>query len=553
MKNLLFFAVLFPISLLHAETKGPSGDDYIIPVIELFKEECDSDDVLDFESLSGNICETERTGNSTEPSKFSSFWGPNILVTDNCNTLYRDDMAFDYDAGGNIYAAIQSSHDGVNDTLFIYRSTDKGLTWNICYWNYVANGGKIIDFDMRLEPYTSVNPEIYIAWADSQFTSGYRTFFGAVKPGISERWVRLDSAFTSQDSIFCVAMDVSPDSNPLVAISTLSYSPYPGETEWATFYSADAGISWNLANHITSYAPMGLSVACNSREVFYVATIYTQNKHRMRLARYNNGTWSGNYISMDYDTLRTCPLIATQKYHTYPANYVCAFETMGSGSASRILYCYSSDGGQNWNSPDYWSVTGDRCSSIPNTRIGWNYTEDFPIASCFVEGGSFDSLVTSVCVGNFNGWSQRTVVNNYSLTTTIPSHVLYVSGLDINGPIVLYRQNNSNNIWFDRWDHYNQVEETLSNNFISSDVIIYRENSGFRIDLSTAGEIVLRISVFDILGRNIKTISDSKLSKGDHVFFWILDDENGDIVRSGNYFINFESMGQNFSKTIQVF
>ncbi len=553
MKKFVFLIVLFSFFPLFAENTGPSGITYIIPVISSYEEIYDAEEELDIQTSLFTPSKISNSYDLTEPLNYNPFWGPNILVTDQCNTLYRDDMAFDYDAAGNIYAGVQSSHNGGNDTLFIYRSTDRGLTWNVCYWNFVANGGKIIDFDMRLEPYTLVNPEIYIAWADSQFTSGYRMFFGAVKPGVSERWYRLDSAFTSQDSFFCVAMDVSPDSNPLVAISTLCYSPYPGETEWATFYSADAGITWNIANHITPYAPMGLSVACNSREAFYVATIYTQNKYRMRLARYN-GTWSGMYISQDYDTIRSCPVIATQKHHTYPANYICAFETIGSGSASRILYCYSSDGGQIWNGPDYWSVTGEnKCCSKPSLRIGWNYTEDFPIASCFVEGGSFDSLVTSVCVGNFNGWSQRTVVNNYSLTTTIPSQVLYINGLGIDGPIALYRQNNSNNIWFDRWNHYNPVEETPSNDFISSDISIIREAVGFRIDLSTPYEMVIKITIFDVLGRNIRTVADNILEEGNHSFIWNLDCENGRIVRSGTYFINFESMDQYFSKTIQVF
>lgn len=64
-------------------------------------------------------------------------------------------------------------------------------------------------------------------------------------------------------------------------------------------------------------------------------------------------------------------------------------------------------------------------------------------------------------------------------------------------------------------------------------------NTNININLQQAGNV--RISIFDILGREIKLISNSFLKKGFHTFSWNGIDKNNNIVSSGHYFLRVSS------------
>lgn len=85
------------------------------------------------------------------------------------------------------------------------------------------------------------------------------------------------------------------------------------------------------------------------------------------------------------------------------------------------------------------------------------------------------------------------------------------------------------------------VEDGLANKNNSIEVYPnpFNISTNITINLKQAGNV--RISMFDILGREIKLISNSFLKKGTHMFTWNGIDKNNNTVSSGNYFLRVSS------------
>jgi len=63
--------------------------------------------------------------------------------------------------------------------------------------------------------------------------------------------------------------------------------------------------------------------------------------------------------------------------------------------------------------------------------------------------------------------------------------------------------------------------------------------------------------IYDYLGRLVKTLADSHVSKGSHDFIWDARDENGDEVIPGIFFLrvmakDVPSESQNLEKTVPI-
>ncbi|MBN1620726.1 T9SS type A sorting domain-containing protein, partial [candidate division WOR-3 bacterium] len=251
------------------------------------------------------------------------------------------------------------------------------------------------------------------------------------------------------------------------------------------------------------------------------------------------------------DTVRQTPNIVTQKYQTYPSNYVYALYTQG--SSQRVYYNYSTDGGENWQTPGIWSISGDNVSYLPNMTLGWDQTIDRPVACCNVPGTGYDTLVVAMMESNFTTWYLRAAVNDHDKTTSMPAKITYGTVSPINGRIVIYREFASNNIWFDRWNHMNQVEETPDDLPFSNGFNVFRSSAGFNICFSTALDQNIRIEIFDVLGRNVVTIADQIFSAGEHTAEWNMTGKSGEKVVSGTYFISITTQTEKATKAIQLF
>jgi len=542
MKKLIIIVSLFVFVLLNAADYSPRGND--VRVANIVKR------IEAVDPMEGLLPETQPYIEESEgdleisemPSIYAPLWADNLLVTDQCNITSRYNIGFDYDANGYLYAGIQSTHTGAtdNDTLFIFQSTDLGETWSEVYQMDVG-GGKLLDFEIRLQPDVTVDPAIYIAWADSNRASGNRFYFCVAHPSGADNWQQLSPAAPVID----VAMDISDDAVPFIVIGYITQESV-GETGWREITTADTGGTWaDHGSHNSTSGPEEITVACNAPDTFFSGIIYTKSSNRFRMWGYASGSTGFENVSGTNDVPRHDPCLATQKATAFPANYVYGMYE----EDSRVYFNYSSDGGENWATPGFWELVGDVSAEEPYIRVSNDFER--PVACCNVDGGSFDTLVTGIANTDFYTWDFRAAVNNYNLTGSMPAQITYC-GSPISGRVVIYREFASDNIWFDRWDNTSSVEEETPNTGVETFKVI-SNNERVRIDFSVLNNENINIEVYDFSGRSINTLFNSRVSNGEYHLIWDLNDNLGQKVQAGTYFINLTSDSRNTSKKVSIF
>jgi flagellar hook assembly protein FlgD len=66
-------------------------------------------------------------------------------------------------------------------------------------------------------------------------------------------------------------------------------------------------------------------------------------------------------------------------------------------------------------------------------------------------------------------------------------------------------------------------------------------NASTLISFSLKSEGFAELSIFDLLGRRVKTLQSGVLPAGEHNFIWNGSDENNSVVASGVYFYRLQS------------
>ena len=62
----------------------------------------------------------------------------------------------------------------------------------------------------------------------------------------------------------------------------------------------------------------------------------------------------------------------------------------------------------------------------------------------------------------------------------------------------------------------------------------------------------ISISIFDITGRLVKTLTNEQMQAGSHEIKWSINDEHGNTVPSGIYFLRFDTDGYNETKKLLI-
>lgn len=73
-----------------------------------------------------------------------------------------------------------------------------------------------------------------------------------------------------------------------------------------------------------------------------------------------------------------------------------------------------------------------------------------------------------------------------------------------------------------------------------------------RLSFEIAGESRVKIEIFDMLGKKIKTLRDREFKPGEYAIFWNLDDEDGSLTPSGLYFLRIKIGDKITSRNIVI-
>ncbi len=502
-------------------------------------------DVLSQESNISGLTQSieEKSGGlntSQPPSIYAPLWGDDLLVTNECpvhTNVTR--LAFDYDDNGYIYVALLSYH-GANDTIWIYRSTDMGYTWNKDWsmW-FQGTGVNVLSYDMRVQANTP-NPYIYTV---AVYIYGNDTLlsYRRVKADHSTYdWYHFSS--TTYNDINWVEMDITDEADPhIYVVFTVPASP------WRIYRcaSADGGATWSIntltSNQITPYA---FDVCAGPDDYAYIINHFTGNN--IRVSRYNSyfGHWI-DHITIGTDANFQKPVVASARHNAYPANYVHAVYQSGhiDVTTTRSIEYVSSDGGATYTGPGFF-ILGDVHAVSPFVACTRYGTSDQFIGIATQYWTDADSTAIGYKYDQTQPWNNLGFKNQYRATTGIAPQGNYVnSGLG-GGIAYVYRQYASNNIWYDRASHYNAVEENPS----PVTGITYNPNQimfSFSLPNNTSGTI----AVYDMLGRNVVTLYSGDFNAGENSFTW---DYKADGISSGNYFMMLSVPGKTLSEKISI-
>ncbi len=446
-------------------------------------------------------------------STFAPLWADDLLVTNECNiSPFLTTLAFDYDANGNMYVAILSRHLD-NDTLWIYRSTDRGYTWTRG-WEATHTNWNILMYDMKVQHYGS-NPWIYTLMLVDNGTDTTMYFRRYDMNQTLYSWFTFYPTDPAYQNIFRVSMDITDEINPHIYIAYVRDTG--SNDDIYRLVSSDNGNSWTISTAFVGHADYP-DVSAGPGTYFYIVYYITDLKV-IRLHRYKDyGTFDGySDISPSGGNNLYHPVVASARQHAYPGNvvYVVYQDGLTSLASTRCRISTSLDGGQNWTIDELFPTIGPVHAVRPFVAFSWNGNDE-AVGLCTKHYNGADTLIYIFNPSHGGSWSESGVVNQYRTTTSITPQGMYISSGLGNGISVVYREYSSDNIWYDRSTHQNSVEEIISTPFDNVNITINSNNLLFSVSLTK--ETFGKIEIFDLSGRSVKTVFSGLLQKGENNF-----------------------------------
>ena len=499
-----------------------------------------TEDVLELLPGDGNSNQTQMPVDietRTDPSHYTPCWANDLLVSSQWNLAARSIIAMDYDVDGYIYvAALTASPGNDDDSIIIMKSTDNGYSWGQLFVLHNANSLQFIDFDMKVDRNNS-DPLIYMVLSDTNFTDAQQEmwFFSINQiTGIPSPVFFDPDTSTNFVSPTYVAMDITDDATPQIWIT---YNRITSTTGWSSVFSTDGGSTWNYQSHSASSGGGGCDVCVGPDDYVYIVNIYTESSNRVRMCERQFTIHHSYYnVSPTAAEDRYYPSVASEIGAAYGSNVVHVLYQTGSSNTARIKNSYTTDGGTTWTIDEFWSPIGDVQATRPYVRCGWETDQFISIAT----RTDWDSLATAFTADE--SWGAVTYVNDHRPTGEItPQGIVRAS----TGRQLIYREYGSDNLWYDRYDMANSVEEIT----LGSGQMMNITNNGSQMDIrfSLDQQQQVTINLLDVSGRTVRNLLHQNLSAGDHNLSYDLSGLNG------SYILNFRAGSQTSSEKIFVF
>ncbi|KQC14311.1 MAG: hypothetical protein APR63_00060 [Desulfuromonas sp. SDB] len=543
MKRTVFVFLMFVLAAFSLQASVPQAEFKSAVIIEQggvdgFESEIEISSEVNTPSNSTTI--EDQSNSSHPPEVYAPYWADDLLVTNECpvhSGVSR--LVFDYDLNGYLYVALLANH-GTSDTIWIYRSTDRGYTWekgwSLWFWSTDVN---VISYDMRVEADTT-NPNIY---ATAVYIHSGDTFaqFRRMKADSSEyAWYTFDT----YDDIKWIEMDVTDEVDPCIYVC-LTYD----NTSYFTLRrhaSIDGGATWSSSTNSTNQMTANGFDVCAGADGYAYIMNYFSTSNYIRVSRYDSyfGHWI-DHIALGSDPNFCYPCLASARYASPPGNYIHAVYQSGTidNSSTRCYEYVSSDGGATYTGPNFF-ILGDVHTVLPFVGCDRYGSNDEFVGVATRYWTNEDSIAFGYKYDQTVNWNNMGFKNQYRATTGITPQALYINVGLAGGGAIIYRQYASNNIWYDRTTHANAVEEIR----VPVTNITYNHNQvmfSFSLPQQTSG----KVEVFDLMGRNIKTLYQGDFQAGENSINW---DYRADDVSSGNYIMLLTVPGKTISEKFSI-
>lgn len=452
-------------------------------------------------------------------------WGDDVLIMSHGDPTLGKLSTDQDEQNGDMYASLLVPHTGVDDSVYIYRSQDGGATWQYFAFSYSSgHAGGISDQEILVgheEDTTWIyNFLVYDGSSGGIWVKRFR-------PDGSNDWVQI---VEDGDSIENISVDRNIE-NPQHVF--LAWSNTDGDIDMLS--SSDYCETWGNHRNVAS-ASEEVSVCAGGDGYVYIA--YVREDTLVRVARYTNNLIlpSFNFESLEVDDEEEHdPSVAAAR--TAPGSSQVAWVVYHHShpTAEDIHYGYTTDGGSSWTySPWPPTNTSRTVWEMRDPYVRVSYNSGLARAVATVPGTDMDSVVYAYStISTPATWESREVHNDYRVTGEFGARVDY--SIDCSGGYFVYRQYASPEIWCEAWD-FSGIDDGETDNFVNVNLAPNPTNGTSILSYTVEKEGFVRIALFDISGRVIKSLLNESRSAG--VYSLTIDNSN---LPAGVYFIKVNS------------
>jgi hypothetical protein len=476
---------------------------------------------------------------------FGQMWGNDVLVH-SANHIY----GFGMDQGDKdtlVLVVSDSSTTNLKDTLYIYRSTNSGQSWNRAISLYSAVDNERFG-----------KTDIIAAKGDSNFIF---VFYMYDKKLLCAKYPYDLSQLLSADTISATGENVVDFSvcQGLLSIYRL-YVVYQTSQDSVIFKcSTDYSKNWANRVNLTKTTPISqLSIASSLHGYLVVAgktsdgKIYAiRNTNYGNSANWKNGQYPSGYIDCRHPVVAgSNTLIMIGDYDIFWVFYERLVATPGTHYI--LSYHYSTDGCATWSPMSDISDTssGNRLypslhvlkeTDASNMTLAYRYEGTWPHEIRYIYKEDAQST-PSDWMASYTG------MNDYQPTTSLPHRAYTIEGTDYSiNSTILYVRTPDEGLYFDA-SSFSGVDDEIGDETIKGFSLgqnypnPFNPSTTIEYSLNKDGEV--EIAVYNILGQKVKTLFEGYKVKGNHRIVWDGTGRDDSPVASGVYFYRTKSEGQ---------
>ncbi len=471
-------------------------------------------------------------------------WGSDVLIMSHGIPTWGTITTDQDEQNGDMYASLLVPHTGIYDTVYTYRSTNGGVTWQHFTTQAGASGtGGIRDHEILIGHESGVTWVYSFCLYDGAGSSGGLWVLRMHPDTSGVQWTQIVVAGDTLEN-FSVDRNIETPQHIFIA-----------------WQSTNEGIDMESSSDYTSSWGNHRNVAGNSRNAAvcaggdgYVYIVYQNyDTTDIRVGRYTNNLISPSF---HFETVQS------NVYGNFNPSVAAGRTTPGSSQVAWILYrqmnsignasirvSHTTNGGTSWAAGAPWPVTNYVHSTwdmkYPYVRVSYNSTLLRALAT-IPEAGP-DSLVyafsrtTSPTV-----WEDRGVHNDYSITGEYGGRIDYSS--DCSGGYLVYREFGSVNTWCDAFDFTTGIKQDKSKDdahFLHLTPNPSRNIAKLSYNIKKDGKV--KIALFNATGRLVETFADGHRTVGSYTT-----EINVGSASSGVYFLKISTPDGAFTKRLTI-
>lgn len=416
-------------------------------------------------------------------------------------------ISADVAPNGDIYVAIWAPVTG-QDTIYHYRSTDGGQTWD--QFSRLRSAVRYRDMVLRIG--SDAGGDWIYTFMVHQDAGGL--YVRRLRPDLSDfNFIQI----VGGDSIRRIAADRNVESPQHLFIA---YETDIGSIRRAS--SSNEAMSWGNTGYVAA-AAFRPAIAAGGDGYVYITYIYRSDSTRYQVGRYTNNFISPgmvfNYVGTDPDNRFLEVSVAGARTAPGASQTAILLTTCkwAPNDNDRALYAYTTNGGVSW-SHEPWPPTNI-------ARETWRARGPYIRSSYYNPGDLFRGIVTmpeattgfDSLVYAFSrptspsNWEQRDVHNDHRITGEFGGQTDASSRNA--GAFIAYRQYGNRRIWFDGYN-FTGVAEGVKPVPVAEPVRVPFGRNEVRLSLDRPAPV--RVVVFDGAGREVGVVHDGTLAAGEH-------------------------------------